>query len=548
MTDNGLAPRIGRSPILWALKCNIYKRVRCLNEDTPVLIVGAGPTGLNLALGLARRRVPFRIISDANGPGEHSRAMVVQARTLEFYDQFGFGDEVVNDGIVLEAAHLREATGASSHEVLRFSFRDLGEGLSPFPFALAYPQDDHERFLLRKLEQLGVAVEWRSRLTSFEQSSTGVCASVSRDDAMSTVNAHYICGCDGAHSRVREAAGAGFPGGSYQQLFYVADVSIDRAFERDLHFSLGEHILSLMFPVRSSGMQRLIGLVPPEMSDRTDLNFEDIRGQVEPLLDIKVKTINWFSTYRVHHRVADHFRVARAFLLGDAGHIHSPVGGQGMNTGIGDAVNLGWKLAQVLQRRAAESILDTYEPERIGFARSLVSTTDRAFTPMVAHGFEGELMRRIVAPLFIGVATRFALSRHAIFRLVSQTRIHYGNSLLSEGKAGEVHGGDRLPWVPTGNNFAPLRSLDWQLHVYGKASDGLKTACQNRGLEVHVFDWNDRVEASGLKRDGAYLVRPDGHVALAMAEQSVSKLEAFVHRHGLEFGSAATAGEQNACR
>jgi 2-polyprenyl-6-methoxyphenol hydroxylase-like FAD-dependent oxidoreductase len=534
------------------------ERAQRLKKDTPVLIVGAGPTGLNLALGLARRRVPFRIISDANGPGEHSRAMVVQARTLEFYDQFGFGDEVVNDGIVLQAAHLREATGESSHEVLSFSFRGLGEGLSPFPFALAYPQDDHERFLLRKLEQLGVAVEWGTRLVSFEQNSTGVCANVSRDDATSTVNSRYICGCDGAHSRVREAAGVGFPGGSYQQLFYVADVSIDRAFERDLYISLGEHILSLMFPVRSHGMQRLIGLVPPEMSDRTDLTFEDIRGTVEPLLDIKVKAVNWFSTYRVHHRVADHFRVARAFLLGDAGHIHSPAGGQGMNTGIGDAVNLGWKLAQVLQKRAAESILDTYEPERIGFARSLVSTTDRAFTPMVADGLKGELARRIIAPLFAGVATRFAFSRHAMFRLVSQTRIHYADSLLSEGKAGDVHGGDRLPWIPEANNFAPLRSLDWQLHVYGQASDELKTACQNRGLAIHVFDWNDQAEASGLnssglsssglKRDGAYLVRPDGHVALAIAEQSASKLEAYVDRHGLEFGSAATVSEQNAYR
>ena len=121
-----------------------------------------------------------------------------------------------------------------------------------------------------------------------------------------------------------------------------------------------------------------------------------------------------------------------------------------MNTGIGDAVNLGWKLVQVLQGRADPSLLDSYEPERIAFARSLVSTTDRAFTPMVAEGFKGELTRRFLAPLFVTVATHFALSRHAMFRLVSQTRIHYADSPLSEGKAGEVHGGDRLPWVRTG--------------------------------------------------------------------------------------------------
>ena len=199
-------------------------------------------------------------------------------------------------------------------------------------------------------------------------------------------------------------------------------MKISRAFSPDLDINLGEHILTLMFPVRSSGMQRLIGLVPPELSHREKLGFEDIRSYVEPLLDIKVTEINWFSTYRVHHRVADKFRVGRAFLVGDAGHIHSPVGGQGMNTGIGDAVNLGWKLAQVMQRRADESLLETYEPERIGFARSLVSTTDRAFTGLVGEGLVGELTRKVFAPLLFGVVTCFNRGRHAIFRTISQTR------------------------------------------------------------------------------------------------------------------------------
>jgi 2-polyprenyl-6-methoxyphenol hydroxylase-like FAD-dependent oxidoreductase len=508
------------------------------STTSPVLIVGAGPTGLNLALSLARQRVRFRVISEAQGPGEHSRAMVVQARTLEFYGQYGFADEIIEEGVVTQTAHLREAAGASSREVLTFSFKELGEGLSPYPFALAYPQDDHERLLLRKLADAGAEVEWRSQLIGFEQDAEGVRATVMHDGTEKTVDCSYICGCDGAHSCVREAARVGFPGGSYQQLFYVADVGIERGFDRDLHISLGEHILSLMFPVRLSGMQRLIGLVPPELSERPDVTFEEVRGQIEPLLDIKVKDVNWFSTYRVHHRVADRFRIGRSFLLGDAGHIHSPAGGQGMNTGIGDAINLGWKLAQVIRQRAADSILDTYEPERIGFARSLVSTTDRAFTPMVAEGISGEFMRRIVAPLFVSVATRFALSRHEVFRLISQTRIHYPESPLSEGKAGHVHGGDRLPWVggSADDNFAPLRSLDWQVHIYGEVKRSFETACGRLGLPVHRFEWNKATETSGFARDAAYLVRPDGHVALAMAEQIAQDLEGYVQRHGLGFG------------
>ena len=507
--------------------------------NTSVLIVGAGPTGLTLALSLARRGVPFRLISEAKGPGEHSRAMVVQARTLEFYDQFGFADDLVRQGIRAGNVHLREGGDNSrSREVLAVSFKDLGAGLSPYPFPLAYPQDEHERFLVSKLNEAGGSVEWQSRLTGFTQDSARVCATILRNGRAEETEAEYICGCDGAHSCVRETLGVGFPGGTYEQLFYVADVNVGGSFQRDdIYLNLGEHILTLMAPVRSNGMHRLIGLVPPELSERETLSFEDIRAQQERLLDIRVTAVNWFSTYRVHHRVAGRFHVGRAFLLGDAGHIHSPAGGQGMNTGIGDAINLGWKLAQVLQDRAGAAILDSYELERIGFARMLVSTTDRAFTPMVAEGIKGEFTRRVLAPLFMTVATRFALTRHAMFRLISQTRIHYAESPLSEGKAGEVEGGDRLPWVrtPEVDNFAPLRSLDWQVHVYGETGESLATACRELNLSVHTFPWTETAKNAGLQRDAVYLVRPDGYVALASPQQSVTRLKAFVHHLHLRF-------------
>jgi 2-polyprenyl-6-methoxyphenol hydroxylase-like FAD-dependent oxidoreductase len=505
----------------------------------PVLVVGAGPSGLNLSLALARRKIPHRLISDASGPGEHSRAMVVQARTLEFYGQFGFAREVVNQGVAAEKAHVREGgESGGGREVLSISFKEMGTGLSPYPFALAYPQDDHERFLIDKLKEARVEVEWEAKLTSFRQDENGINALVDHNTGRrEEIEAAYICGCDGARSCVRETLKLDFPGGTYQQLFYVADVKITRGFDRDLYINLGEHILSLMFPVRSSGMQRLIGLVPPELSDRETLGFEDIRSRVEPLLDVKVSEVNWFSTYRVHHRVADKFRVGRAFIVGDAGHIHSPAGGQGMNTGIGDAINLGWKLAQVLQGRGDPSLLDSYEPERIGFARSLVSTTDRAFTGMVAGGVIGEFTRRIVAPQVLAIATRFNIGRHAIFRTVSQMRIHYPDSPLSQGAAGAVRGGDRLPWTGTGNedNFVPLQSLDWQAHVYGEAQQDLGTACRELNLPLHRFPWNQGAQEAGIKRDALYLVRPDGYVALASAEQSVNELRSYARRFRLHF-------------
>ncbi len=294
----------------------------------------------------------------------------------------------------------------------------------------------------------------------------------------------------------------------------------------------------MLLPVGSRNVQRLIGLVPAEFTERRNLTFDDIRGYVEPLVDVTVTEVNWFSTYKVNHRVAEHFRMGRAFLLGDAGHVHSPTGGQGMNTGIGDAINLGWKIVHVIQQRAPASMLDTYEPERIAFARKLVSSTDEAFRVIIAPGLRGQLGRRILIPALFLIGSRFKFGRRAAFDLISQTRIEYEDSPISEGQAGPLKGGDRLPWIDDGtDNFAPLRSLDWQMHVYGKLAESLKTACRELRLALHAFAWSAGAKEAGLKQDAAYLVRPDGYVALAVERQdnAPEELEKFAQANALTF-------------
>jgi 2-polyprenyl-6-methoxyphenol hydroxylase-like FAD-dependent oxidoreductase len=465
--------------------------------------------------------------------------MAVHARTLEFYGQFGFADEIVDAGVKTNTVHVHEGGDGAGHEVITVSFKDLGEGISPYPFLLTYPQDDHERFLVDKLKSLGCNIEWNAKLTRFTQDGKGVNATIQHaNGVVEEAKASYICGCDGVQSKVRESLAIGFPGGTYEQIFYVADVKIASGFDREFNANFGEHTLALMLPVRSSGMQRIIGLVPRDSWKKIrDLTFEDLRARVEQIFNIRVTEVNWFSAYRVHHRVAEHFRVGRAFILGDAGHVHSPLGGQGMNTGIGDAINLGWKLAQVTQGRADNKLLDTYEPERIEFARTLVSTTDRAFTPIVSGGLRGELTRRLLLPFFLGVATRFELSRHKLFRALSQTEVQYSASPLSEGEAGGVRGGDRLPWLGPGtdDNFAPLRSLDWQLHVYGDTAPEIVQLCKSLNLPLRQFSWSEFAEKVGLKRDAIYLVRPDGYVALAVTEDGANKLKSFAERFGIRF-------------
>src|SRR5205085_10326528 len=181
----------------------------------------------------------------------------------------------------------------------------------------------------------------------------------------------------------------------------------------------------------------------------SDLAWDDVSRRVIDWMRIDVERVHWFSTYRVHHRVADRFRKGRTFLLGDAAHIHSPVGGQGMNTCIGDAVNLAWKLAAVLNGGARDALLATYEPERIGFARRLVATTDRAFTLVTKQGVLARWVRTRLVPLIAPLLFRLAAVRRFLFHTVSQIGVNYRSSPLSVGAAGAVRGGDRLPWVET---------------------------------------------------------------------------------------------------
>src|SRR5579872_2246805 len=500
-------------------------------RDVDVLVVGAGPTGLVLALWLTRLGVRVRIIDKTAEPGTTSRALAVQARTLEFYNQIGLAAEVIERGRKVTAVNLWVAGKKAAHAV----FGALGAGISPFPYALVFPQDEHERLLIAHLARANVQVERRTELARFEVTATHVVAQLKRPDGQEeSCRCAYLAGCDGAHSSVRESLKIGFPGAIYSHLFYVADVEGGGAvMNGDVHVGLDKSEFLAVFPLKGEGRARLVGTVRDDAENRHDkLEWNDVSKRVIEWMRIEIKRVNWFSTYRVHHRVADHFRKGRAFVLGDAAHIHSPVGGQGMNTGIGDAVNLAWKLAAVLHGRAGRALLDSYEPERIAFARRLVATTDQAFTGVTSRGPIARLMRLRIVPLLVPMLFAFEVVRRFMFRTVSQTVVNYRGSSLSDGRAGSVHGGDRLPWVETNlngaDNFTPLTSLDWQVHVYGNAAPAIRALCEMRKLSLHVFPWRPEMDRTGLQRNAVYLVRPDGYVALANPDGSAALLTSYL--------------------
>jgi 2-polyprenyl-6-methoxyphenol hydroxylase-like FAD-dependent oxidoreductase len=483
-----------------------------------ILIVGAGPTGLNLALWLTKLGVKVRIIDRTALPGTTSRALAVQVRTLELYHQIGIDTAVIDEGVKVPAANLWLKGGKAA----RIRLEQAGEDRTPYPFVLMYPQDAHERLLILALEQLGIHVERETELLRFEDDGQEVHATVKRKDGSTEMIAcDYLGACDGAASTVRQQLGLEFPGGTYEGLFYVADCDArGPTTNGEIHGDIEAADFVIVFPIKQSGRIRLIGTLH-DLEQRPDLTFDDVKGKALAHLDLEIDKVNWFSTYRVHHRVVSQFRKGRAFLCGDAAHIHSPVGGQGMNTGIGDAINLAWKLAAVVKETAPARLLDSFEIERSAFARRLVKTTDRAFTLVTSRDRVARFIRRRLVPLFAPILFRLRPVRRFLFGAVSQLNIHYRNSFLSQGKAGRVHAGDRLPWL--GNNFEALSSLRWQVHVYGVVRRGLEEVCREYDLPLHQFDWK-----RPMRQNALYLIRPDGYIGFCDSRARPKKLRAYL--------------------
>lgn len=493
--------------------------------ETDVLIAGAGPTGLMLALWLAKLGIKVRIADPKSGPVKESRAIGVQARTLEFYDQLGIGDEALAEGSPFGGINF--FVNGQWRGVVNVG--RMGEGLTPHPYLYSLTQDKNEELLVSHLAEAGVTVDWETKITAFTQDAGSVTATLERGEHTQTVRAKYLAGCDGGGSIVRHTLGIPLSGGTYAERFYVADVILSgKVRDHDANLELEDDNFFAFFPMTQPGHHRIIGQLSPDVPEHAD--FETVRPQVEQSGIARIEQVNWFSTYRVHHRVADHFRLGRVFILGDAGHVHTPIGGQGMNTGLGDAANLAWKLVQAV--RGQPAVLETYEAERRPFALSLVNSTDKAFTALVSSSPLARWVRVTVVPLVMSLVGASAVSRRLLFRTVSQTRLHYPDSPLSVGRAGKISGGMRLPWVKLedADNFAPLQSLNWQVHVYGTPTPELLTWCSRCEVPLHVFAFSAGAKRAGLAQDAVYLVRPDGYVGLAQRAFQDAEMDAYAGR------------------
>lgn len=479
---------------------------------TDVLVVGAGPSGLMAALCLARLGVGVILVDGKSEPTRESRALAVQARSMEIYAQLGLVDRVVRECDTAPQI----VPGYRTRTFRPVSFAGFGSTLTPYPGIHVLEQSRNESILVDAYLALGGDLRWRHEVRDLrveEQSDHPVEMTLATPSGDATIRARWCIGADGASSRVRELLGIPFEGSTNPLRFYVADaIRVAGLVEGGMNVRVSRDDFMLAFPMGAPGHHRILGTV--DDSAREDELEDGVRARLAAEFGVAYERSTWFSSYRVHHRLAARFREGPVFLVGDAAHVHSPVGAQGMNTGLQDAHNLACKLADVIQGRRVSESLDRFEVERRPVARRLIGTTDAVFARITSTRRLARFVRDRVVPLVAPLAVRVMprlVGTERIYGYLAQLRIHYW---MSATERTQRHGrrdpvvGRRLPW--SGDNFAALRTMSWQVHGYGAPAETVEATASALGLEAHAFgpDRHRRLDASQL-----YLVRPDGFVA-----------------------------------
>jgi 2-polyprenyl-6-methoxyphenol hydroxylase-like FAD-dependent oxidoreductase len=518
-------------------------------REIPVLIIGAGPTGLMMASQLAIQDVPFIIVDKDPAATTESRAIGLQARSMEVFSQMGIVDKFLEGGYAAKGVNFVAKGKVRAHVPLE----TFGRNLTKYPYVFMHEQSKTEKNFLDFLKKHDKHVTYDTEVLSLTQHENEIEAVLKHKDGKEeTILAAWVVGADGAHSLVRHTLGIPFAGNTYKQSLFVMDCKVETDLPTDeLTAMFSEHSFAAVFPM-ANHRWRIVGQLPDELNNKEAITFEDIEKDFAKRMqvDMKLSDCSWISMYHSHHRCVNTFQKGNFFLLGDAAHIHSPVGAQGMNTGLQDAYNLAWKLAFVYKKFANPNLLETMTEERIAFAHKLVQTVDRLFSIVVAENKLERNFRLYIAPKVIHFLIKHKKTSNFLFRTISQIGISYRHGPLAQNASfGEFPKdapvpGDRLPYVlfeENKNIQDVITPLTMHLLVFSsdeKELEILKGAIKpyKESIKVTTLPFSEKTkilyQEFGLQK-GYYLVRPDMYIGCRSNNFDMKNLETYLSRYFL---------------
>jgi 2-polyprenyl-6-methoxyphenol hydroxylase-like FAD-dependent oxidoreductase len=459
--------------------------------DTDILIVGAGPVGLFLANECARRGLRYRLVEMRSSQSEYSKALAIFPRTMEIFDMAGVVPPF------LEKANRVTSVSISTHE-RRLAHMQFAPQESIYPFVAMVPQDVTEKLLVEELRRKGGDVEYQTTFISADQREDHVNVTLERNGEKIDLTARFVVGCDGAHSAVRHSLNFSFEGASYDDSFLLADIETNDALPADeLQLCPSESGPVAIFPM-SATRRRVVATIDKPEGDVPSLELvRRILAQRAPA-NIEARSMRWSSYFRIHHRHVGQLREGRMFIAGDAAHIHSPFGGQGMNTGLHDVWNLVWKLDFAVRGRANEQLLDSYGSERLPVIRDVIETTHLLTKAMGTPNRFAQAIRDTVIPM----VSRLAPFQHAFVQRLSELGIAYKGSPIVEGPGkrffdDSIRGGEGI-----GSRFL----------IFLNSETGEPAQKSARQVEE---EFSEVAELRLSQHPGLSLVRPDGYIAYA---------------------------------
>lgn len=502
-----------------------------MSQKTKVLIIGAGPTGLMAACQLRRQGIEPIIIDKKSGTTTESGSVLLQARSMEIYDQMGIVNEALLKGEILHNVQFH----VKGKKVQEIELNKLSDGASPFPFVLVLEQSKNEELLYHYLQKIGGDVQWETEMISLLQEGHGAIVAVKKGSETWDIDAEYIIAADGEGSAVQAAMEIPSAGNKYAQFFYVADTAIESGGGKDaLSLFLSGETFMALFPMQGKDRYRVMGILPSSFGSQPPASFEAMADHLQKSLNTSFPfgDTTFFSVHPLQQSYLEHFHKANVFFAGDAAHVHSPAGGQGMNTGLQDAHNLAWKLAMVLKGWAHPCLLQTYEQERLPYVKSLILSSKRMFGMLTSNNRVQRLIRLGILPRLLPMLIRFKKFRRGLFRSLAHTGNKYVNSDLTINRILQslpVKAGERFPHLCTADGepiFHAMKQSLFHALVFTSQKDSSLAADMRgleasgiRGVQVHDFSNEHQLCATlGIKNDVVILVRPDHYIGLVTDE------------------------------